>query len=378
MNSQRTIIPALFLSLILHGVAFAVAHHVQNREVALFTQTEVTPDPADRPNEEEPADEPEVTLGIEESDYATVTWIGYDEYEQHIAKLARIEQAEMSLDEAVPSPPVQPDKPIPPEQTAQPPIEPIESLADAALPPPLDEPGTPLPPQSNDQAITPPAPSLVSTSTEVESTPDSHPPVDLITDRETAQSIFTPSLFFSSPFFQPPSPSEQQPEPDKTPPPPPPDKTDTPQEDQQPSETQPAPPSAKASDKDSAPTSIKPIPDIPWNSGKPLASEGIEVHPYALYRHIIVDSNDRLFLLHWNERVTHNPIASIRFNRLGKARQVNILKYSGYSPLDKNYLVSWLSRWTASGKAIDELGPNELTEPFLFKIVFINEKADRP
>ena len=37
---------------------------------------------------EQPEDEPDVRLGIEESTASTVTWIGYDTYQEHMAALA--------------------------------------------------------------------------------------------------------------------------------------------------------------------------------------------------------------------------------------------------------------------------------------------------
>ncbi|MDA0975587.1 MAG: hypothetical protein O2927_06430, partial [Planctomycetota bacterium] len=49
---------------------------------------------------EMPADAPEdddsEVLGIDESQAETVTWIGYDEYEEHLARLSEVEQSAMS------------------------------------------------------------------------------------------------------------------------------------------------------------------------------------------------------------------------------------------------------------------------------------------
>ena len=36
-------------------------------------------------------EEPEIELGIEQSEASTLTWIGYEQYEKHLAKLAQVE-----------------------------------------------------------------------------------------------------------------------------------------------------------------------------------------------------------------------------------------------------------------------------------------------
>jgi hypothetical protein len=44
--------------------------------------------------------EDEVRLGIDNSNAVTMNWIGYDEYQQHLAELAEVEQAAMRLQAA--------------------------------------------------------------------------------------------------------------------------------------------------------------------------------------------------------------------------------------------------------------------------------------
>ncbi|MGY8752614.1 MAG: hypothetical protein ACKVIO_01835, partial [Phycisphaerales bacterium] len=47
-----------------------------------------------------------IELGIDESKESTLTWIGYEEYEEQWARFAQVEQAEMHFEpETTPSPP---------------------------------------------------------------------------------------------------------------------------------------------------------------------------------------------------------------------------------------------------------------------------------
>ena len=49
-----------------------------------------------------PVEEDEVTLGIESSEGSTLTWIGYDQYHKHLARLAPVEQAAMQIKQPPP------------------------------------------------------------------------------------------------------------------------------------------------------------------------------------------------------------------------------------------------------------------------------------
>ncbi|MEE2912909.1 MAG: hypothetical protein VX436_03800, partial [Planctomycetota bacterium] len=51
-------------------------------------------------------DEQKIKLGISESQVSSLTWVGYEEYKKHRAKLADVEQAEMTVEvaEALPLP----------------------------------------------------------------------------------------------------------------------------------------------------------------------------------------------------------------------------------------------------------------------------------
>ncbi|HAC08930.1 MAG TPA: hypothetical protein DCG14_04665, partial [Phycisphaerales bacterium] len=79
---------AFVLSVLLHlGVALLLlrAATADGRDRSLEHELE---------DEREPAPEQE-PLGIEQSEAETLTWIGYEEYQEHLARLSEVEQAAM-------------------------------------------------------------------------------------------------------------------------------------------------------------------------------------------------------------------------------------------------------------------------------------------
>jgi hypothetical protein len=142
------------------------------------------------------------------------------------------------------------------------------------------------------------------------------------------------------------------------------------------------PSDAGGADKDSPATSTRKVHETKWDNGKPLAMEGIEILPYSLARHIIWDSKDVMFGQdlnngRWSGRVLRNPIVSMRFNRYGQVGDVKIVRTSGFAPLDKMYLVSWISRWRARDASLGKMAEGELTAPLVLKIGFVEEKNEK-
>ena len=89
----RDAIPLLF--------AFVASLAIHFAAIGFFTNKRFhTPfaSPPDASHLETPRIEQlEIVLGIEESQASTLTWIGYDNYEKHLARLAQVEQASMQL-----------------------------------------------------------------------------------------------------------------------------------------------------------------------------------------------------------------------------------------------------------------------------------------
>jgi len=89
----RDAIPVLF--------AFVASLAIHFAAIPLFTNkrfhTPFAPPPDASHLETPQLEQPEIVLGIEESQASTLTWIGYDNYEKHLARLSQVEQAAMQL-----------------------------------------------------------------------------------------------------------------------------------------------------------------------------------------------------------------------------------------------------------------------------------------
>jgi hypothetical protein len=88
---------AFIASLALH---FAVIPIITNKQIPY----PFAPPPDASHLETPPNDAPEVELGIEKSNVSTLTWIGYEKYQKHLARLAIVEQAAMQLEQVTPRP----------------------------------------------------------------------------------------------------------------------------------------------------------------------------------------------------------------------------------------------------------------------------------
>ena len=93
-SSSRLLLLGLVVSLLLHAAVLVPALvGVMTAETAGPGGLNARFEPEDffTPPEEPPDDS--VKLGIDESTESSMTWIGYDEYEEHLAALAETEQA---------------------------------------------------------------------------------------------------------------------------------------------------------------------------------------------------------------------------------------------------------------------------------------------
>ena len=149
---SRTIV-AVSGSVVVHLFAFGFA-------VAWFNPTEaraIEHDAHPPPEEDELA-----PLGIEHSDAATVTFIGYEEYHEHLARLSEVEQAEMQT-----TPVVTPAPAPVPEPDPEPEPEPEPALEREPATEPSTEPSPPMPqtPPTEPQPVPPSDRESVATST---------------------------------------------------------------------------------------------------------------------------------------------------------------------------------------------------------------------
>lgn len=389
---------SLLASLTLHVSAIGVVHAMRQGRHASLTESRPpaeVPQVEPHPQEEEPE---EFTPGIERGAKAVVTWIGYEQYEEHLAQLSETDQAAFTsaVTRGVPDSTSRTPSPAEVAATAQ--ADPLtDKPSDRSAPTEVAagesavDPGETSPPES---APTRTQPRDVTASPPQRDHPP-QPPLAPALEGEERAPLEQPSREHAKPEdAQPEAPARIEGQDDESPArqvvesaerdpltiPVPLSVPLQPMRAPAPSAAQgePTPHDAAPSEKDAAPTSTRPVPEIEWDSGKPLAREGMEIRPFPLYRHIMWDSRDVMFAQQlnrgrWEGRVLRNPIVSLRFDRYGRAGDVRIIRPSGYKPLDELYLKSWMARWTASDTRLAELAPDELTTPVQFKIIFISE-----
>ncbi len=343
-HDKTLLLIALVSSLVLHVIAFAVTGVLQSSQKdATLVRVQNKQDDPMIPEEAPIPDD--LTLGIEESNAATVTWIGHKEYEQHLAQLAAIEQAAFTPNDV---------QATPPPTTIPSVVQPVPANLD------LSE--TDHTPNTTDVAaihkslVTPSIKSIIP-DTQFLSNTFEKLIAQLIANTPPPRATPKPATLDSATEIAP-------------------GQTETTEEGSENSKEQIdiSQPDAEQSDKESPATSKEPMPEVLWNSGKPIAAQGLEVKPYSLYRHVVIDSGDTMFAINSSQdaSINSNPVVSMCFDRFGKAQNIRIWRKSGYRAFDDGYLVSWLSRWRASGSPLQNLEKDECTEPIMLTLIFIN------
>lgn len=185
---SRLVLPfALLLSVIVHGLVIpafmasleAVPHPLMDLEER-FEGARMPP---------LPEHEEQTKLGIDAETPASMTWIGYEQHQEHLAALAEIDQAAFTDDPAggAPTPtepvddPVEPVEPVDPaepvepvEEPAQDPVEPTPDPAEPVEPVDAEEnpPTEPVEPEPTEDD---PRPADVTTDVPVEADPNDMP-----------------------------------------------------------------------------------------------------------------------------------------------------------------------------------------------------------
>lgn len=346
--------------------------------------------PVEQQREEE--DEDEVDLGIDALTPSSLTWIGYEQYQTHLAQLAEVEQAAFTNDPIAASPPPVPASSAVPadelqEPAPQPPQTITESMPDTSLAAQADqhdaEPASTSPPPSPSASLETmggrelialgswlesigiepqiepsPAqlqPPLRRRAPEPPKSPESEP--ETSTDISPEQAIenllkaitaaataskqshdddddgesadsATPASTAST---TPPLPESSQPE--------------------QPVARQPTSGTdiaAEQSDRDSDPSSTVDVPREQWQLGRPLAAHGLElktVRPQFTTLTLLTASPG-------------NPICEIHIDRRGIPKLVKLLRGSGDRRVDDAMTAS-LYRWRAAGERLKALREDE-------------------
>lgn len=368
---------AVLLSIVLHAIAVAIflwASTATGQSQAINHEI-----PTEQ-EDEETAAEP---LGIDESDAETLTWIGYEEYVEHLARLSEVEQAAMST-----SPrsggggsPAASNPSASVAQAAAPAI-PLSAQPSAAAPAmTIPSPETELPeilidPEVLlDETIEPtvepePVDSKTieeSSTSDTEATPDpTTTPDEQSTTKDDTNEDKTEED--STEDVTPESPTEENPTPEPSPDPAPkpsPEPTPTPQPSPEPQPEpaesdgdgdgkgdgpgEPSEEPGNEADKDAEATSLTRVPASEWKQGKPLAAQGLNIRT----------RRPNIPLVSWlSYQPKFNPVARIEFDRTGKPIRARLVVKSGEDRLDEN-LTDMLFRWRASGKRLTELTGDE-------------------
>jgi hypothetical protein len=120
-----------------------------------------------RTDEQKQAEDDLLKLGIEDgTTQSTMTWIGYNEYQQHLARLSEVDQAAFRdtdqggqpMPQARPAPPMVPQVPAPAEAAPAAPDAQTAVAAEPSPPQPMQPPQPARPPQPPPPAQRPPEP----------------------------------------------------------------------------------------------------------------------------------------------------------------------------------------------------------------------------
>lgn len=283
-------------------------------------------------------DDDEVKLGLAESSASTMTWVGFEDYEKHMAALADIEQAAFTVAPEQGTPVESPGEELI-ETTAV--AEPSRSVEPGPpvppIPPAMAEmptaPAEPLEPTMNAERPTP-APSTVDSLMTLLTLVEQFAPVQELRERtETTANRPTAN----------PTPSPVEPTPKPTHP-------------EQPNGAAPKagdldsdePTPGVVSDRQSSATSTIEFRDL--KAGRPIAAEGLELKPR------------RPELTTFQRLTTNpcNPVVRIEFDAAGTPVRAAILRTSCDDRFDRALLAS-LYRWRAVGDRLNDLAADQTT-----------------
>lgn len=369
---------AVLVSLLLHASGFLLS--ATGYATAILGGAPESP--ASQP---EPLESEEVVLGLAAPNPSSMTWIGYETYEEHLARLSEVEQAAF-LDQPSSGRASVAEGPAPPEESAPEATEPSEATEPAeavVLEPPsptetattastapeeVTEPEEGPPPVPISAPTTEPEPVALSIPIElpVTSATREAPIGETIAELTAAlideyvialgtraeERVSEEAVRDAQGEKEPLDAEQMGPEVPveedaANPPPATPSRSSPPSARGAPS-TQPLAP-GDDSDRESDPTSRVDVSPDQWKSNKPLAAHGLDIKT----RRPVFPELTRL------TATPANPVVEIHFDRTGVPRRVVLLRSSGDSRVDGPVLDS-VYRWRASGERLSRLGEGEV------------------
>ncbi len=287
------------------------------------------------PEEPPPRVEPEpdpLRLGLNDSTATSLTWLGFDEYIEHIAEQSEVDQPELTIDPPSGPPTEAVAVVLTPPSPPTPEIQ--ESPAAGIVPePPVEEAA-----QAEKIEADPMDEALAETPTrETEASPTQEE-AEVLEESETGTMSLPPAPTIELP-------PEPEPKP-PSPPTPPPAPLPTPA----PVQFAPAPPSApsgsgatgRQSDRESTAASIL---TAEWRKlGQPLAGAGLEIKTrrpkFTHYTRIMGAARD--------------PVVLVHFRRDGKVERVDLVRSSGNADVDRP-VIDAIYLWRATGEPLGRI-----------------------
>lgn len=350
----------LVFSVLLHGLVLlpVLIEVANNKSPERFVElaSAIEPPP--------PEPEPEAPkLGIEDSMAKTMNWIGYEDFEEHLARLGETDQAEFIMQPtggggAPPPTPVAPESVTP--RTSTPP-EAIETspqpreITSAA--PSLAERKTPseTDAQIPDAALKPDQDRI-----QLQTADQTNPEAEEGTDPDDRAPKPGAEAEAEPPPEEPTESKEEATEPEREEP-----KEETPETPPStPKPPSPEPPAApgkgpgegpgegdgngEGADRESDATSVVDVPPELWKRGRPLAARGVELQTRRPVLSTLTQISARF----------GSPLVEIKFNAEGRPVKATILVSSGDRRVDEPILDS-LYRWRAKGQKLTELKKGE-------------------
>ena len=268
-----------------------------------------------------PPPPPEVNLGLDDATASTLTWIGYEEYEEHLAALAEVEQAAFT---------------------------PYPGGAVSPAPPNEGEPAAPPEPQDDRAADSPVTDEGPAEGASPFSLPaflsrlDALGPLGARETQPVAAGEAMGPLERDAPSAAAPGDGKKDGAPKET------GDRSTPLVNVPPGPAAPAPEVGEPADKQSDPTPTVRVSIAELRIGRPLAAAGLEIKT----------QKPEFTILMRLTAAPGNPLCELRFRRDGKPARCLILRSSGDSRVDAA-IQSSLYRWRAKGKKLEDLADGE-------------------
>ena len=354
------LVVGLVFSVLLHGLVLLpiLIEVANNKSPERFVELASAIEPP--PPEPEP-ESPE--LGIEDSMAKTMNWIGYEEFEEHLARLGETDQAEFIM-QPTGGGGAPPPTPVAPEAVTPPVTTPPEATETSPQP----------------REITPAAPSLAERKTPSETDPQipdaalkpdqdrieprtadkTNPEAEEGTDSDDRAPKPGAEAEAETPPEEPAESQEEATDAEREEP-----KEETPETPPStPKPPSPEPPAApgkgpgegpgegdgngEGADRESDATSVVDVPPELWKRGRPLAARGVELQTRRPVLSTLTQISARF----------GSPLVEIRFDAEGRPVKCTILVSSGDRRVDEPILDS-LYRWRAKGEKLSELKKGE-------------------